>query len=387
MKKFPEFLWTCRRHDDRSEHLVLAACEGEYKVVALDEVLKLPSKMLSHSLATLDRHWEGTAERDPAGKSSFRDWMEAYDNSSHWHQVLRLMLESELKRNRERAGAYKGDVFKDRDEKTYDDCTKEEHFVASLFHSCRLPSRGNLRGGLRVGDELFWLLGFQWPNQGGDSEKGRRADLVGLSRQGGLAVFECKLATNPEPPLKAVIQGLDYLSHLLRRRNVQKICEGFDKWRSKPGQAVPAGFEHCRPKRNETPHLIVLAPEVYYGTHRTLGGNEVCDYLAVDTLTSDLCFHFAVTDFQNPNASLLGQPTDRSDNSSSPDNSIVHESPTSTLPTAILPTPPAGVANKPIYSRGGGTDARFMNESKPIPDGKEYPRTVEWQGKVFYYIK
>src|SRR5207249_10230376 len=110
----------------------------------------------------------------------------------------------------------------------------------------------------------YWLLGYEWPNQG--SEAGRRADLVGLTPQGGLAVFECKVV-NRDTPFTAVLEGLDYLTCLTSEPNFQKIQSSFAEWTRKPGKIVPEGFVDVRPDRTQEHEVIVLAPKEYFGTY------------------------------------------------------------------------------------------------------------------------
>jgi hypothetical protein len=165
---------------------------------------------------------------------------------------------------RDTTGGYKGEVFVERDHKTYPECSKEEHFVAHLFHEVRSTQGGVLR----VDDDSFWLLGFEWPNQGGNAEKKRRADLVALNVSGGLVVFECKLATNSDPPAIAFAEGLDYASHLMRPGNAAKIQAGFARWRAK--QIVSELFNDVAPDRNEPMEVVLLAPREYYEKHERL---------------------------------------------------------------------------------------------------------------------
>jgi hypothetical protein len=95
-------------------------------------------------------------------------------------------LHAEFRRQQAVGRCYAGEVFKYRDG---DDPTRatspEKRRVRDLYHVCLRQAAGCFR----VGDTPYWLLGYEWPNQGRD--KGRRADLVGLTAAGGLAVFEC----------------------------------------------------------------------------------------------------------------------------------------------------------------------------------------------------
>jgi hypothetical protein len=187
-----------------------------------------------------------------------------HGSSASWELFQAILLEAAFARMRDTSGGYKGEVFVERDTKTYPECSKEEHFVANLFHEAR-ANQGRV---LRVDDDSFWLLGFEWPNQGGDAEKKRRADLVGLNESGGLVVFECKLAANSDPPAIAFAEGLDYASHLMRQGNAARIQAGFASWRAK--QTVPDSFIDVAPDRNEPMDVVLLAPREYYEKHNML---------------------------------------------------------------------------------------------------------------------
>ena len=195
---------------------------------------------------------------------SFRTWTEGLrevrGDQPNWPWLLGMALDDEFRRQRESADGYAKEVFIDRDEHPHQEGATERRMVAQLYHVC---SREN-QGCLVIGDEPFWLLGYEWPNQGGDAEKGRRADLVGLGRDGGIVVFECKRANNNDPPLTALIEGLDYLSCLLCRSNFEKIIAGFDRWKAKPQKVVPRGFSGTTPREDARASMIVLAPETYF---------------------------------------------------------------------------------------------------------------------------
>ena len=73
------------------------------------------------------------------------------------------MLTEEFVRQRALGFCYAGEVFKDRDA---DDpaaaVLPEKRAVKDLYHRCRV----NAGGVFRIGTEVFWLLGYEWPNQG-----------------------------------------------------------------------------------------------------------------------------------------------------------------------------------------------------------------------------
>lgn len=239
---------------------------------------------------------------------SFREWTRQLrgirGNQPLWPWLMGAMLDAEFQRQREQRDSYQEDVFKDRDDTQPQDGDTERRLVATLYHRCRQNSNGIIR----LNDEEIWLLGYEWPTQGGDREKGCRADLVGVNSLGGLVVFECKRSDNSDPPLTAVVEGLDYLACLLRGDNFQKIIAGFDAWRMKPGKIIPAGFEAVGPNSVERPMLVVLAPELYFvGRYtRSKRGEGWADLaeLANDVIPS-VRLGFASCDFEAPVATLL----------------------------------------------------------------------------------
>ena len=238
---------------------------------------------------------------------SFRKWMECVrtvrGNQPLWPWLLGAALDDEFQRQRSIGEGYQEDVFKDRDDYAYQEGDTERRMTASLYHHCLL----NADGCLTVGDEPIWLLGYEWPNQGGVSEMGRRADLVGLRRDGGLVVFECKRPDNSDPPLTAVIEGLDYLACLLRQPNFDKILLGFEKWLAKPGKRVPVGFEDVCPRSDARPSVIVLAPDNYFSgrytrSKRGEGWAEVS--IVGEEISQSFRIGFAASDFASSHAAL-----------------------------------------------------------------------------------
>ncbi len=218
--------------------------------------------------------------------------------NASWDWFVWFAINNAFSLMRDAPGAYKGDVFKDRDELRYPNCTQEEHWVANLFHTAREKTDGVLE----INDEPIWLLGFQWPNQA--EERGRRADLVGITLEGGLVVFEFKLASNlAEPPAMAIPQALDYLSHLCRVDNFSKILNGFQAWRNKPGQIAPEYFKSILPDRDQRPMAVVLAPQQYYDHH--LKNTGWPKYLEMPTHGPErlgVRMKLAVCDFSQPAA-------------------------------------------------------------------------------------
>jgi hypothetical protein len=215
---------------------------------------------------------------------------------AEWPWLLREMLTAEYLRQRALGYCYAGEVFKDRDD---DDHTAavlpEKKAVKQLYHCCRQETGGVFR----IVAEDFWLLGYEWPNQG--SDRGRRADLVALNRQGGLVVFEGKLANNSYGPFAAVLEGLDYLACLASESNYAKIREGFTRWVSKSSVAVPEGFQAVLPSATATFEVIVLAPADYYGLYsRSIRGIGWQALASLPASSSALSIRFAVSDFTSP---------------------------------------------------------------------------------------
>ena len=239
---------------------------------------------------------------------SFRIWLEQLRNvRGHrplWPVLLGAALDSEFQRQRSIDESYKGNVFKNRDDHKLDEGEKEERLVAQLYRSALAAD-----GCLHNGSQKIWLLGFQWPTQGGVREVGRRADLVGMTIDGGLVVFEAKVA-NGDAPIIAIAEGLDYLACLLRDKNFEKILTGFNTWISSRQHPVPDGFSGVVLNRTVRPTLVVLAPEAYYSGRqaRSIRGKDWPLLAAVgDSFIPSVCVIFAATDFRR--TTLLLPPT------------------------------------------------------------------------------
>lgn len=231
-------------------------------------------------------------------ESPFRKWMNSLRQprgaEAEWPWLLRQVLTDTYLRERDVVDGYAGAVFKDRDDDFPIRATlPEKKAVKELFHTCRQGAGG----AFHVGSEPFWLLGYEWPNQGGDGEKGRRADLVGLNVSGGVVVFECKLL-NSDGPMTAVLEGLDYLTHLTARPNFSKIEAGFRGWVSKGGARRPVGFESVCPVLDATHEVIVLGSSDYFEQHRRSkrgGGWEAM--AAIPPIRLPLSIRFAESGF------------------------------------------------------------------------------------------
>ncbi|MBL4885722.1 MAG: hypothetical protein JKY95_14470 [Planctomycetaceae bacterium] len=237
---------------------------------------------------------------------SFRNWTgrlrRIQGDQPLWPWLLGMMLDEEFDRLSNVDKSYERDVFKDRDDHENQEGISKLRLVPALYHHC-LQHNG---GCLEVDGERIWLLGYEWPNQGGRAESGRRADLVGLRKDGSLVVFECKRADNADPPLTAIVEGLDYLACLLRPGNFEKITSGFQQWIDKQDKIIPEGFEGIKPVREARPSIIVLAPEEYFkdcysNSHRGDGwtdisiiGSEMCQNFSIQFVSSEYNSHQAL---------------------------------------------------------------------------------------------
>jgi hypothetical protein len=236
--------------------------------------------------------------------SPFRQWMDLLKQprgaEAEWPHLLRQMLADTYLQIRESEGGYAGEVFKDRDDDYpfVASAGTEKRLVKELFHHCRLTSGRRFE----IGTEPYWLMGYEWPNQGGNKDKMARADLVGLNSMGGVVVFECKRGTNGDDgPLMAVMEGLDYLSHLTTRSNFAKIEAGFGEWIGRQNAVWPNGFVEVKPSREATHEVVVMAPPEYFARHRDKSpGWELFASLPI-SLSSPV-IRFAESDFASPHA-------------------------------------------------------------------------------------
>jgi hypothetical protein len=232
--------------------------------------------------------------------TGFREWLGCLESvSGHrplWPVLLGQALNQEFLHQRDSADSYAGSIFKDRDNHLLEDGEREERLVARLYRTAHAGD-----GCVDLLGERIWLIGFQWPTQGASAEKSRRADLVGLTAQGGLVVFEAKVAKGT-PPLHALCEGLDYLACLLRPANFSKIEAGFHSWRQNPGKVIPVGFESTQPSQTTKPKLVILAPESYFTERyaRSIRGKEWPLLVEAGvSLIPSIDLHFAATDFKS----------------------------------------------------------------------------------------
>lgn len=230
-------------------------------------------------------------------------------DNPQWPTLLGLALDQVFKNQRDIPEGYQGEVFKDRDDKDLHEKQNEKWLVKTLYLHCLTHHQGLLK----LGEKEILLLGWEWPTQGGNSEKMCRADLVGITAEGALVVFECKDEENPDPPLTALIEGLDYLACLMRTSNsqgasnLQKIQEGFQRWKAKSGKTLPNNFQEVVPRPDITPMLVVMAPPGYFGRYdRSNRGSGWRDLLAKGSqFMSQVRVEFAISDFNSNQAKII----------------------------------------------------------------------------------
>lgn len=221
-----------------------------------------------------------------------------------WPELLGAALNAEFNRQVDSKESYQGEVFKDRDKHPLEDGEREERLVARLYRTALSHD-----GCVIFQRKRIWLLGYQWPNQGGRSEKSRRADLIGITTEGALVVFEAKRAKG-DPPLVALTEGLDYLACMLRPRNFLKIQSGFEKWQQKEGKVIPAGFESTIPDSSVRPQLFVLAPTAYFYSRSIRSRDWPFIAQISDTFMESVQLYFATTDFSSRTLKVPKAPKD-----------------------------------------------------------------------------
>jgi len=184
------------------------------------------------------------------------------------------MIYEEFQRARIEEGPYEGpDVFIDRDNTAwgYADRPDQHREDLAVYRLYRQVHEHN-DGALGIGDDRVWIVCCKVPNQ--ENFGTRCADLVGLRPDGSIVVFECKVGSNrSDSPLYGLLEGMDYLCHLLIDQNFGRFTEGLDQWRLQHGEEgvrshTPDGFENVVPVSNKRHGVIVLAPRDYYEVHR-----------------------------------------------------------------------------------------------------------------------
>ncbi|HEY1599552.1 MAG TPA: hypothetical protein VGG64_08125 [Pirellulales bacterium] len=213
---------------------------------------------------------------------------------------MRALIRDEVNRIREDGAPYEGAaVFIDRDAVAsgYADRPDQHREDLSVYRLYTLVHR-QAAGCLTVGDQPVWLVTCQVPNQGHYSR--RAADLLGVRPDGSLVVFECKVANSSDTPFVALLEGLDYLAHLMIDQNFERLEQGFAEWRH--GHATPTGFENVSMNLNGRHSVTVLAPQAYFDAHRldSTGIEQDWEFLCDRHWHAAPCIvelEFAVTDY------------------------------------------------------------------------------------------
>jgi hypothetical protein len=202
--------------------------------------------------------------------TQFRHWMKQLNQAAgnrvgvpEWPRLISLMLcekhNQEVAIDRPYAGQQ---ILIDRTSHNWEEATvPEKRAVYGLYQHCLKQSDSVLA----IGDDEYLLLSYEVPNQG--SHKGRRADLVGLNKDGGLVVFEAKVAGNSYGPVAALLEGLDYLSALSGVTNIQKMQDEFTGWMTSlknAGYAIPNAFQNVSPSVESRCEVIVFATPEYF---------------------------------------------------------------------------------------------------------------------------
>jgi len=211
-----------------------------------------------------------------------------------WPLLLQLVFEEELKRQQDVDRIYAGKrILIPRHDHEYSSATGEKRAVYGLYHRCLETDSGRLT----IGQDDYWLLSYEVPNQG--DERMRRADLVGISESGGLVVFEGKLADNSYPPLSAVLEGLDYLACLTSESNFVKLQEDLRSF-PEPVKKCPEGFDRIEPTRSAEHTVVVLAPQGYYEKYsRSRRGQGWKDMASAGPGTASLGIRFATAELES----------------------------------------------------------------------------------------
>lgn len=208
--------------------------------------------------------------------SAFRKWFGHLGGLQgrrvEWPQFIRHVMGEELRRLQENGIPYVGEVYRDRDEDAlrhefHPKQHREDVSVQRLFREVYRKANGIIT----VGDIPTWLISYEVPNQGNGAQ--RCANLLGLRLDGSLVVFECKPENGPASPFYALLEGLDYLGHLLVPQNMMSLRRGFDRWRFKDRATnslskVPPDFANVAINPGNKHSVVVLAPAEYYAHHR-----------------------------------------------------------------------------------------------------------------------
>ncbi|SMP41819.1 hypothetical protein SAMN06265222_101662 [Neorhodopirellula lusitana] len=232
--------------------------------------------------------------------TQFRIWMDQLNQAEgdrvavpEWprllHLALRQQLEHETTVDRPYAGQH---ILIDRTSRNWKDATvAEKRAVYGLYHEC-LQQHESI---LKVGNDEYLLLSYEVPNQG--NHKGRRADLLGINKDGGLVVFEAKIAGNAYGPVAALLEGLDYLSTLSGSANFARIQEEFPRLIAAiadAGHPISDKFQNANLSAGARCEVIVLAtPEYFEQYDSTARGHGWQDLSRLSSIGTHIQFRFA----------------------------------------------------------------------------------------------
>lgn len=245
-------------------------------------------------------------DNDLVQATGFRRWLEMLrrrrgpGNAPLWPMLLGAAFDAEFQHERKADASYKGKIFIDRDQHPIGESETEPSLIKKFYKA--LHSNGQ-NGCLTFGSERIWIIGYQFPTQGGNPHKKRQADLIGITAKGALVIFEAKSKSSRDALLLAIVEGLDYLTCLLRPKNFEKLVKGFQesewlKRRKKIDNLIPQGFDNVLPNPEPMPWLIVLAPDSYFAKQP-----EKCDWSVLksgERLMKNVQLAFATTDFKSP---------------------------------------------------------------------------------------
>lgn len=225
----------------------------------------------------------------------FRTWMEQLSDDKgrrpEWPLLLSWMLESKFHDEQLIERPYTGaKILIDRTEHQREATVPEKRAVYGLWRRCQQESHGCLQ----ISEMPVWLLGYEIPNQ--FNEKKRCADLLGLTAQGGLVVFEAKLGKNGNhPPISAILEGLDYLSCLKSAGTFARLTEEFQELKSK--LPIPVGFETVTLNPVAKPLVIILADSTYFEFHDQSGRSGAWrDFVRCGQTMNSINVRFAISE-------------------------------------------------------------------------------------------
>lgn len=216
-----------------------------------------------------------------------RDAQGAYPN---WSPFLAESLRRDFETEVARDITYNGEVFKDRSASPAGIGNDEPALIKTLYRNIY----DNCDGILTIENDDCWCISYQVPNQPGKPK--RAIDLLGVRRDGTLAIFEAKVGNMGNTPLAALLESLDYAACLFRLGNQRKFLDGFDRWRSASGRKVPDNYRNTTPDFSRKPEVIVIGDSSYFATHartiRSVGWDRFFKYL--DNHRKHLPFHARV---------------------------------------------------------------------------------------------